>query len=59
MLKWMQYSMQPEVQAEVGDLLRRRGQRTDVVRPHRGTLGKGGEELVDTVEYASAATRSS
>ena len=51
MLEWMKWTMTPEVQAEVGIWY---GPRVDtaVARSDAKGLGKGGQALVDSVEYS-------
>jgi putative spermidine/putrescine transport system substrate-binding protein len=52
MLLWMKYSMEPEVQAETGIYYGAAGSNTDSCKLIADGLGKGGEELVDSVEYS-------
>jgi putative spermidine/putrescine transport system substrate-binding protein len=52
MLKWMEYTMRPEVQAEVGIWYGAAGSNTASCAEIAKGLGKGGEDLVNTVEYS-------
>jgi putative spermidine/putrescine transport system substrate-binding protein len=52
MLKWMDWTLQPEVQAEVGIYYGAAGSNVDSCAEIASQLGEGGEELVDTVEYS-------
>jgi putative spermidine/putrescine transport system substrate-binding protein len=52
MLKWMQWSMKPDVQAEVGIFYGAAGSNTKSCDLIAEGLGKGGTALVDTVEYS-------
>jgi putative spermidine/putrescine transport system substrate-binding protein len=52
MLKWMDHTLQPDVQAEVGIYYGAAGSNVDSCQVIAETLGEGGEELVDSVEYS-------
>jgi putative spermidine/putrescine transport system substrate-binding protein len=52
MLKWMDHTLQPDVQAEVGIYYGAAGSNVDSCAVIAETLGEGGEELVDSVEYS-------
>jgi putative spermidine/putrescine transport system substrate-binding protein len=52
MLMWMDHTLQPDVQAEVGIYYGAAGSNVDSCAAIAEALGKGGEELVDTVEYS-------
>ena len=52
MLKWMDHTLQPDVQAEVGIYYGAAGSNVDSCQVIADTLGEGGEELVDSVEYS-------
>lgn len=52
MLMWMDHTLQPDVQAEVGIYYGAAGSNVDSCAAIAEGLGKGGEELVDTVEYS-------
>ena len=52
MLKWMEYSMRPEVQAIVGIWYGAAGSNTESCAQIAEGLGEGGAELVDSVEYS-------
>ena len=52
MLEWMKYSMQPEVQATTGIYYGAAGSNVASCDLIADTLGKGGKELLDTVEYS-------
>ncbi|HEX6581381.1 MAG TPA: extracellular solute-binding protein, partial [Actinomycetota bacterium] len=52
MLKWMDWTLQPEIQAEVGIYYGAAGSNVDSCAEIATQLGKGGEDLVDTVEYS-------
>jgi putative spermidine/putrescine transport system substrate-binding protein len=52
MLMWMKYTMQPSVQAEVGVWYGAAGSNTQSCAQIAKSLGKGGEKLVDSVEYS-------
>ncbi len=52
MLSWMQWTMTPEVQAEVGIFYGAAGSNADSCDLIAKGLGKGGAELVDSVEYS-------
>ena len=52
MLKWMQYTMEPKVQAEVGIWYGAAGSNTKSCDLIAKGLGKGGAALVNTVEYS-------
>ena len=52
MLKWMQWTMKPDVQAQVGIFYGAAGSNTKSCDLIAESLGKGGTELVDTVEYS-------
>ncbi len=48
MLMWMDRTLQPDVQAEVGIYYGAAGSNVDSCAAIAEALGKGGEELVDT-----------
>ena len=52
MLMWMDHTLQPDVQAEVGIYYGAAGSNVDSCAAIAEALGKGGEELVATVEYS-------
>jgi putative spermidine/putrescine transport system substrate-binding protein len=52
MLMWMDHTLQPDVQAEVGIYYGAAGSNVDSCAAIAEALGKGGEELVDSVEYS-------
>jgi len=52
MLKWMQYTMEPRVQAEVGIWYGAAGSNTQSCDLIAKGLGKGGAALVNSVEYS-------
>ncbi len=52
MLRWMQYTMEPKVQAEVGIWYGAAGSNTKSCDLIAKGLGKGGAALVNTVEYS-------
>jgi len=52
MLKWMQYTMEPKVQAEVGIWYGAAGSNTQSCDLIAKGLGKGGAALVNSVEYS-------
>ncbi len=52
MLKWMDHTLQPDVQAEVGIYYGAAGSNVDSCQVIADTLGEGGAELVDSVEYS-------
>jgi putative spermidine/putrescine transport system substrate-binding protein len=52
MLMWMDYTLQPDVQAEVGIFYGAAGSNTDSCAQIADTLGEGGEDLVDSLEYS-------
>ena len=52
MLKWMDHTLQPDVQAEVGIYYGAAGSNVDSCQIIADTLGEGGAELVDSVEYS-------
>jgi putative spermidine/putrescine transport system substrate-binding protein len=52
MLKWMDWTLQPEVQAEVGIYYGAAGSNVDSCAEIVSQYGEGGEEVVDTVEYS-------
>jgi len=52
MLKWMDWTLQPDVQAEVGIYYGAAGSNVDSCTVIADTLGKGGQDLVDSVEYS-------
>ncbi len=52
MLMWMDHTLQPEIQAEVGIYYGAAGSNVNSCDEIATQLGKGGEELVDTVEYS-------
>jgi putative spermidine/putrescine transport system substrate-binding protein len=52
MLKWMQYTMEPKVQAEVGIWYGAAGSNTKSCDLIAKSLGKGGAALVNSVEYS-------
>ena len=51
MLKWMDWTLQPDVQAEVGIYYGAAGSNVDSCAEIASQLGEGGEELVNTLEY--------
>ena len=51
MLKWMDWTLQPDVQAEVGIYYGAAGSNVDSCAEIASQLGKGGEELVTPLEY--------
>jgi putative spermidine/putrescine transport system substrate-binding protein len=52
MLKWMDWTLQPDVQAEVGIYYGAAGSNTESCQLIADTLGEGGVDLVDSVEYS-------
>lgn len=52
MLQWMDHTLQPDVQAEVGIYYGAAGSNVDSCQLIADTLGEGGEDLVDSVEYS-------
>ena len=52
MLKWMDHTLQPDVQAEVGIYYGAAGSNVESCQVIAETLGEGGEDLVDSVEYS-------
>ena len=52
MLKWMDWTLQPDVQAEVGIFYGAAGSNTASCQAIANGLGKGGEDLVNTLEYS-------
>ena len=52
MLKWMQWSMKPDIQAQVGIFYGAAGSNTKSCDLIADGLGKGGTDLVNTVEYS-------
>jgi len=52
MLKWMEWTLQPDVQAEVGVYYGAAGSNVESCQLIADTLGEGGEDLVDSVEYS-------
>jgi putative spermidine/putrescine transport system substrate-binding protein len=52
MLKWMDHTLQPDVQAEVGIYYGAAGSNVDSCQVIADTLGEGGGDLVDSVEYS-------
>lgn len=52
MLKWMQWSMKPDIQAQVGIFYGAAGSNTKSCDLIAEGLGKGGTDLVNTVEYS-------
>ena len=52
MLMWMDYTLRPDVQAEVGIFYGAAGSNVNSCQQIAESLGKGGDELVDTVEYS-------
>jgi putative spermidine/putrescine transport system substrate-binding protein len=52
MLQWMDHTLQPDVQAEVGIYYGAAGSNVDSCQVIADTLGEGGEDLVDSVEYS-------
>jgi putative spermidine/putrescine transport system substrate-binding protein len=52
MLAWMKYSMQPEVQATTGIFYGAAGSNVKSCDIIANTLGKGGKELINSVEYS-------
>ena len=51
MLMWMDWTMRPEIQAEVGIYYGAAGSNVNSCAEIASQLGKGGEELVNTLEY--------
>jgi putative spermidine/putrescine transport system substrate-binding protein len=52
MLEWMKYSMRPEVQATTGIFYGAAGSNVESCDLIAKGLGKGGKELIDSVEYS-------
>jgi putative spermidine/putrescine transport system substrate-binding protein len=52
MLKWMEWTLQPDVQAEVGVYYGAAGSNVESCQLIADTLGEGGEDLVNSVEYS-------
>ena len=52
MLKWMEWSMRPDIQAQVGIFYGAAGSNTKSCDLIADGLGKGGADLVNTVEYS-------
>ena len=52
MLKWMDHTLQPDVQAEVGIYYGAAGSNVDSCQVIADTLGEGGQDLIDSVEYS-------
>jgi len=52
MLKWMDWTLQPEVQAEVGIYYGAAGSNVDSCAEIASQYGEGGEEVVNTLEYS-------
>jgi putative spermidine/putrescine transport system substrate-binding protein len=52
MLRWMEWTLQPDVQAEVGVYYGAAGSNAESCALIAETLGEGGQELVDSVEYS-------
>jgi len=52
MLKWMQWTMTPDVQAEVGLWYGAAGSNTQSCQLIAKKYGKGGEQIINTVEYS-------
>jgi putative spermidine/putrescine transport system substrate-binding protein len=52
MLMWMDHTLQPDVQAEVGIYYGAAGSNVDSCQVIADTLGEGGQDLVDSVEYS-------
>jgi putative spermidine/putrescine transport system substrate-binding protein len=52
MLLWMDHTLQPDVQAEVGIYYGAAGSNTGSCQIIADTLGDGGQDLVDSVEYS-------
>jgi putative spermidine/putrescine transport system substrate-binding protein len=52
MLKWMDWTLQPDVQAEVGIYYGAAGSNVDSCQVIADTLGEGGQDLIDSVEYS-------
>jgi putative spermidine/putrescine transport system substrate-binding protein len=52
MLKWMEWSMRPDIQAQVGIFYGAAGSNTKSCDLIADGLGKGGTDLVNTVEYS-------
>jgi len=52
MLKWMDHTLQPDVQAEVGIYYGAAGSNVDSCQVIADTLGEGGADLIDSVEYS-------
>ncbi len=62
MLMWMEYTLRPEVQAEVAEFYGAAGSNTESCEPcgrSWSTLGEGADAAVDTLEQATAGTRRS
>ena len=52
MLKWMEWTLQPDVQAEVGIYYGAAGSNVESCQLIADSLGDGGEDLVNSVEYS-------
>lgn len=52
MLEWMRWTLQPDVQAEVGVFYGAAGSNVESCDLIAETLGEGGEDLVNSVEYS-------
>jgi putative spermidine/putrescine transport system substrate-binding protein len=52
MLKWMEWSMRPDIQAQVGIFYGAAGSNTESCDLIADGLGEGGTDLVNTVEYS-------
>jgi putative spermidine/putrescine transport system substrate-binding protein len=52
MLKWMEWTLQPDVQAEVGVYYGAAGSNVESCQLIADTLGQGGKDLVNSVEYS-------
>jgi putative spermidine/putrescine transport system substrate-binding protein len=52
MLKWMEYTLQPDVQAQVGVFYGAAGSNTGSCQLIADSLGDGGQDLVNSVEYS-------
>jgi putative spermidine/putrescine transport system substrate-binding protein len=52
MLRWMEWTLQPDVQAEVGVFYGAAGSNVESCSLIAETLGEGGEDLVNSVEYS-------
>jgi putative spermidine/putrescine transport system substrate-binding protein len=52
MLRWMEWTLQPDVQAEVGVYYGAAGSNVESCALIADSLGRGGEDLVNSVEYS-------